>query len=199
MPTHFDHAASPPRRKRTRWLMLSLSAAAISAELTAWVLTDSLAMLAGAAHVLVDLATGLAPWSPSGGKCVPDAVARRRDVRQTMLLGILACLLTYVFFQVMMRGPHRLLHPTDVDGVLLVLIAPIGLVASLACASVWVRAGQTSMLSDAAQTLGLVTAIILCAAAVALMATGYDRLDTMVAIFVSFILLGRLLVYSLRN
>lgn len=179
---HFRSKVIRARPCRTGgWPMVVLTASAAVAEMVGWVISDSQALLAGAAHLLLDLVPrALVLLSQRG---------RAARVALTILLGMFACLLLLVMFQVLMRGAHRMLHPAPVLAVWLVCLAPLGLAAAVAR---W-RVRRRSMPSARRDSqLSMVAALGVGVAAAAVAGAGSARIDTVMAMLIAILLLPRL-------
>lgn len=195
MPIHPEKESLAPHRGTSRWFALLPTAVTVLVELTVWFITDSLAMLAGAGHLLMDLVIGVASTQKD-----TQQPAKHRSRLQSILLGCTAITLVLVFFHVAMRGPHRLLHPVPVDGTIGALTAPLGLLVSLIWLLGWsVPRNGRHRHADPVQWLGTLAAAAVCGGMLLAVTTGDHRIDTIAAIIVMILLLPRLLVLTLRH
>lgn len=176
-------------RRGTRLLTWLLTAVVTLAEMLTWFVTDSLAMLAGAAHLALDLTLSVRAIRASRtDKTAGSRLARRSNAITTILSGLLLGLLTLVFFAVFLRGPHRLVHPLAVEGELLLWVAACGLIASLTCAC---SATPSSQNRAWGAWLGSIYALALCVLALLLVTIHTHRLDAVVAVLATVLLLPR--------
>ena len=175
--------------------VLAITAAVMIAEaLGGWV-AHSLALLADAGHMLADVAA-------LGLSLVVASLAQRPVTAERtfglMRLEILAALvngaaLIVISLGVAVEAFHRLRTPASVDGVLLVAIAGVGLVANAAGAAILHRGHDHSLnqrgayLHILSDLLGSVGAL---AAGVVILATGWVRADPLISLLISVLILG---------
>lgn len=198
MPTPPEKGSLTPQPGLTRWLALLPTAVTVAIELAVWIVADSLAMLAGGAHLLVDLVIGVASRLSASQNDAPQR-AKHRGRLQSILLGSTAIVLVFVFFQVVMRGPHRLLHPVAVDGAISALTAPLGLLISLIWLGGAVPCNGCPRRANPARWVGTLAAATVCVGVLLVVATGDHRIDTIAALIVMILLLPRLLILTLRH
>jgi cobalt-zinc-cadmium efflux system protein len=181
-------------RRRIRTVLAITAGVMIAEALGGW-LAHSLALLADAGHMLADVAA-------LGLSLVVASLAQRPVTAERtfglMRLEILAALvngaaLIVISLGVVVEAVHRLRSPDAVNGQLLLAIAGVGLVANAAGAAILhhghnhslnQRGAYLHILSD---LLGSVGAVV---AGVVILATGFVRVDPIVSLFISVLILG---------
>jgi len=181
-------------RRRIRAVLAITAGVMIAEALGGW-LAHSLALLADAGHMLADVAA-------LGLSLVVASLAQRPVTAERtfglMRLEILAALvngaaLIVISLGVVVEAVHRLRSPDAVNGQLLLAIAGVGLVANAAGAAILhhghnhslnQRGAYLHILSD---LLGSVGAVV---AGVVILATGFVRVDPIVSLFISVLILG---------
>lgn len=177
-------------RRGAMRLAWTLTGMVTLAEMVAWVVTDSLAMLAGAVHLPLDLVLSVrSMWVPRAVKVTGSWHARCCSAIKAVLSLTLFGLLILAFFAVLLRGPHRLLHPLAVEGEALLWVAAGGLVASLICAYC---TATNSLYAAWSLWLGNICALSVCVLALLLITVHPHRLDAAVAIVTMVLLFPRL-------
>jgi cobalt-zinc-cadmium efflux system protein len=191
--THRAPLRADSRRRMT--VVLAITATVMLAEAAGGWLAGSLALLADAGHMLADVgALGLS-------LAVASLAQRPANAGRTyglLRLEILAALvngaaLLAISIGVAIEAFHRLRDPAPVQGVLLSVVAGLGLVANLVGAALLHRGHQHSLnergaylhiLSDALGSLGAL------AAGAIILATGWVATDPLMSIFISLLILG---------
>ncbi|HEV2750359.1 MAG TPA: cation diffusion facilitator family transporter [Gemmatimonadales bacterium] len=181
-------------RRRMR-AVLAITAAVMVAEALGGWLAHSLALFADAGHMLADVgALGLS--------LVVASLAQRPVTAERtfglMRLEILAALvngaaLIVISLGVVVEAVHRLRTPDPVNGVLLVAIASVGLVANAAGAAI-LHHGHDHSLNQRGAYLHILSDLIGSAGAVVagvvILATGWVGVDPLVSLFISVLILG---------
>lgn len=195
--THGAVPTAGSRHRRPLLIALGLGVVVFVVEVVTAVLTNSLALLSDAGHVLTDAAgLGLALAA------IQVAARPARDPARTYghyRLEILAALVNAVLLLgvsgfVLVEAALRFSHPPDVVAVPVLVVASIGLVANVV-ALVMLRRGaseslnvQGAFLEVVADTLGSVGTIV---AAVVLVTTGWRIVDPIVGAAVGLFILPR--------
>lgn len=175
--------------------VLAITAAVMVAEALGGWLAHSLALFADAGHMLADVgALGLS--------LVVASLAQRPVTAERtfglMRLEILAALvngaaLIVISLGVVVEAVHRLRIPDPVNGVLLVAIAGVGLVANAAGAAI-LHHGHDHSLNQRGAYLHILSDLIGSAGAVVagvvILATGWVGVDPLVSLFISVLILG---------
>lgn len=171
---------------------ITLNTAFIIAEVTYGVMAHSLALLADAGHNLSDVLGLMLAWGAS-------VLARRLPssrftygLRSTSILAALinAVLLLTVTGGIAWEAIQRIGHPSDVQGMTVIVIAAIGVVINTATALMFMRGGDDDlnirgaflhMAGDALISLGVVVS------GVVIMFTGWLWLDPAVSLVIALL------------
>ncbi len=198
---HHDHGAAghahgPPRGPdavRPLSIALALTAGFLVAEVVGGVLSDSLALLADAGHMLSDVASlALAAWAAWLARR-PSTPRFSYGLRRAEILAALvnAVTLVAVAIWVFVEAAQRLADPPEVRGGIVLVVGALGLLVNLASALVLARAGGGlnvraalgHVLADAAGSVGvLVSAVIV-------LTTGWEYADPLVSILIGVLIL----------
>jgi cobalt-zinc-cadmium efflux system protein len=182
------------RDRRALAIALSLIVAFMAGEVVAALVAGSLALLADAGHMLTDAAA-------LGGALVAARVATR-PARGAWTFGfgraeILAAqangvTLLVVGLLIVYSAVRRLIAPPEVDGLVVLVVALVGIAVNLAATATLSRASRESMnvrgaflhvATDLAAFIG--TAV----AGAIVLATGWNRVDPIAALFVAALML----------
>jgi len=192
MPHDHDHHPPADLGPAFRWAV-GLNFAYVIVEGAAGWITGSLALLADAAHNLTDVAGLLIAWAA--------AVLAKRAVtaRHTWGLGratILAALFNAIAIlagvgAVTWEAVHRLSDPVAVPGLVVMLVALVGIAVNTGSALLFMRARKGDLNAKGAFLHMAADAVVSGAvvlAAAGIMFTGWDWLDPAVAIAVSLLI-----------
>jgi cobalt-zinc-cadmium efflux system protein len=189
------HVDGRERGRRALGLTLALTATFTVAEVVGGLLTDSLALLADAGHMLSDdLSLGLAlfaSWLASR----PPSPRRTFGYQRAEILAALANGVTLVVISVLIfvEAYRRFDDPPEVLGGWVLAIACVGLAVNLGAAAILHRAGTESLnvsaalrhvLADLAGSVGVI------AAAVIILTTGWDYADPLVSVLIGLLVLA---------
>jgi cobalt-zinc-cadmium efflux system protein len=189
-PAHGHHHAAPDADRRLLGVALALLLVFTVAEVVFGLLANSLALLADAGHMLTDaaalalaLVAARIAARPPGGRWTFGLA--RAEILAAQVNGIslllIALWITY-------EAVRRLLEPPDVDAALVVPVAAAGVVMNLVVVALLARAQRQSLnvrgaylhvATDAAAFLGTL------AAGIAILFTGWNRLDPVASLFVA--------------
>jgi cobalt-zinc-cadmium efflux system protein len=188
------HADSRSDR-RILGLSLALIAAFMVGEVVLGILAESLALLADAGHMLTDaFALGLAlfaAWAatlPARGRWTFGFA--RAEILAAQANGITLALISLAIVYSAIR---RLIDPPDVHGGIVTIVALVGIGVNLAVLALLARARRQSLnirgaylhiATDLAAFVGTAVAGAL------ILATGWDRFDPLVSLFVAALMLG---------
>lgn len=177
------------------WVALAINLALMAATAIGGFLTDSLALLADAGHLLSDvcaIAVGLVAARLAGIAPTPE---RSFGFQRTEILGALAngVLLVAISVLIAAQAIARLSDPPDVAGAGVLTLGAVGLVGNVAAA--WVLAsGMRSDINlegvlrhsaaDALSSLGVVVA------GVVVLATGWNGIDPLVSLLIAALILA---------
>jgi cobalt-zinc-cadmium efflux system protein len=186
------HVHGRERSRRALTITLALTAAFTIVELVGGLLTDSLALLADAAHMLSDdLSLGLAllaVWLATR----PPSPRRTFGLQRAEILAALFNGLTLVAISVWIfaEAINRFQDPPDVVGGWMLVVACAGLGVNLAAASILHRAGTESLNVDAALRhvlADLAGSIGVIVAALVIVTTGWEYADPIVSVLIGLL------------
>ncbi len=159
-------------------------------------LADSLALIADAGHNFSDVLSLMLAWGASYLSTKHPTHKRTYGLRKVTIMASLvsAVLLLVALGGIAWESIERLSSPEPVNGMIIIVVAAIGVVINTATALLFVkgqkhdlniRAAYLHMAADAAISLGVVVA------GIAIMITGWLWLDPLISLFiVLFILIG---------
>lgn len=156
-----DHAPGRDADRRLLLGALGLIVAFMAVEVVVGLLIDSLALLADAGHMLTDaaaialalVAIRLAARPASGAYTYG---LKRAEILSAQVNGLTLAVLVVVF---VVEAVRRLVHPPEVDGGAMALVAAIGILVNLCAAALLARADRRS-LNIAGAFLHIVTDLI---------------------------------------
>jgi cobalt-zinc-cadmium efflux system protein len=197
-PTHAHlagHSHGRDASRRALTLTLALTGAFTIAEVIAGLLTDSLALIADAAHMLSDdLSLGLALfaiWLASR----PSSPRRtfgfqRAEILAALFNGVtLVAISAWIFYE----AYNRFDDPPDVLGGPMLVVAVLGLAINAGAAAILYRGGDDSLNVSAAlrhvlaDLLGSVGVVV---AAIVILTTGWEYADPLVSVVIGVVVLG---------
>jgi cobalt-zinc-cadmium efflux system protein len=189
---HHGHVQTDDARRLTIALVLILGLMAV--ELVAGVLADSLALLSDAAHLLTDagaialalFTARLAQRPASGGFTFGF---RRAEILSAQVNGATLVALGVV---IVWEGVRRLVHPPDVEGLPVLVVAIVGIVVNLAATRVLAGSERRSLNVEGAFQHVLTDLFAFIATAIAgivVLTTGFSRADGIAALFVATLML----------
>jgi cobalt-zinc-cadmium efflux system protein len=173
---------------------LALIVAFMAVEVVAAVFASSLALLADAGHLLVD-ALALVMALTAGALALRPADERwtfglgRAEVLSAAINGITLLVVSAV---ILVEAVQRLVHPRDVKGLTLVVVASVGLVVNVIAATLLARADRSSLNIAGAFAHVLTDAYAFAATIVAgiiVLATGFRRADPIASLVVVALML----------
>src|SRR6478672_3132061 len=142
-----DHAPGHHADRRLLLGALGLIVAFMAVEVVVGLLIDSLALLADAGHMLTDAAAiGLALVAiklaarPASGAYTFGL--KRAEILSAQVNGLTLAVLVVVF---VVEAVRRLLHPPEVDGGAMALVAAVGILVNLSAAALLARADRRSL------------------------------------------------------
>ncbi|MEA2367265.1 MAG: cobalt-zinc-cadmium efflux system protein [Thermoleophilaceae bacterium] len=191
-----DHAHSHVQTDDARRLTLALSLilGLMAAEVVAGILASSLALLSDAAHMLTDAAAiGLALFAaalarrPASGRFTFGF--RRAEILSAQLNGATLVALALV---IVVEGIRRLFHPPEVEGLVVLVVAVVGIAVNLAATMVLAGADRRSLNVEGAFQHVLTDLFAFVATAIAgaaVLLTGFSRADGIAALVVAALML----------
>src|SRR4051812_24936174 len=163
-------------------------------EVAAAIAASSVALLADAGHMLVDV-LALVMALTAGALAVRPATERwtfglgRAEVLSAAVNGVTLLVVSAVL---VVEAVRRLVHPADVDGLALVVVAGVGLVVNVMAATLLARADRSSLNIAGAFAHVLTDAYAFAAtivAGVVVLATGFRRADPIASLVVVILML----------
>lgn len=192
-----SHPESAAGRYRSRLLLvLGISITIFLVELTAGILTNSLALLADSGHVFADIAgTGvslLAIWVAHR----PPTSARSFGLYRLEIVAAVAnaLLLFGVSGLVLWEGINRLQQPPTLVAGPVLAVAAFGLAANVVAAMLLARGRRESLTVRGAylEVLGdLLGSVAVLVAGAVILLTGFFRADALASIFIALLILPR--------
>ena len=193
MPTRRSHAS---RHKRRLWAVFALTAGFLAVETAAALWTGSLALLADAAHMLVDAAAVLlslvAVWFAERPATPEKTYGYYRvEILAALVNGVVLCLLAV---WILIEAYERFRSPPAVPGGPILVVAAIGLGVNLAgmllvrgaaAESLNVRSVYLDLLGDAASSLAVI------GAGAVIFFTGWTAADPLASAGIALVILPR--------
>jgi cobalt-zinc-cadmium efflux system protein len=173
---------------------LALLVVFMAVEVVVAVLASSLALLADAGHLLVDV-LALVMALTAGALALRPASERwtfglaRAEVLSAAVNGVTLLVVSAV---VTVEAVRRLVHPSDVDGAPLVVVAGVGLAVNVMAAALLARADRSSLNIAGAFAHVLTDAYAFAAtmvAGVVVLTTGFRRADPIASLVVVLLML----------
>src|SRR3954447_18807833 len=187
-----DHTHAPRRESDRRLLLgaLTLILAFMAGEVVVGLVVDSLALLADAGHMLTDaaaialalVAMRLAARPASGAYTYG---LKRAEILSAQINGLTLAVLVVVFA---VEGVRRLLHPPEVDGGVVALVAAVGILVNLSAAGLLARADRRSLNIAGAFwhiATDLFAFVATLVAGLVIYATGWMQADAVAALVVA--------------
>jgi cobalt-zinc-cadmium efflux system protein len=173
---------------------IALNVIFVIIEVSYGLIADSLALIADAGHNLSDVMSLMLAWGASHLATKHPTHKRTYGLRKVTIMASLvsAVLLLVALGGIAWESVERLSSPQPVDGVIIIVVAAIGVVINTATALLFVkgqkhdlniRAAYLHMAADAVISLGVVIA------GVAIMLTGWLWLDPLISLFIVVVIL----------
>lgn len=187
-----DHSRAPSADADRRLLLaaLGLIVAFMAGEVVVGLVIGSLALLADAGHMLTDAGAIALALVAMRLAARPAAGAytfglKRAEILSAQVNGLTLAVLVVLF---VIEGVRRLLHPPDVPGAPVAVVAAVGIVVNLAAASLIARADRRSLNIAGALwhiVTDLVAFIATMVAGLVIWFTGWTRADAVAAMVVA--------------
>ncbi len=195
-----DHALeegprqAPAEGKRDLLIALSITVLMMVAEVIGGLLSNSLALLSDAGHMLTDNLALLLSFFAMKFATLPATERKtwgfyRLEILAALLNGIVLVLLSlYIMYEAYLR----MLHPQPVQGMLMLIIAVIGLVANIAGAFILIRHRDTNLnirgaflhiVGDALSSVGVIIGGII------ILYTGWYLIDPILSMMISLVII----------
>ena len=196
------HHGSAGSDRRLLVTALVLLVAFMAFEVGAALFANSLALLADAGHMLVDVGAIACSLLAISLAARPETGSHTYGLKRAEILAAAAngIALLVVAALVTFEAVGRLVHPETVDGVVLIVVAAVGVAVNLAATVTVSRANRQSLNIEGAyrhiltDLYGFVGTLI---AGVVIVATGLDRADAIASLVVVLLML-RAAVHLLR-
>ena len=187
--SHSHHHHEINNYNRSFAIGIALNVIFVIIEVTYGLLADSMALIADAGHNLSDVMSLLLAWGASYLATRHPTHKRTYGLRKVTIMASLlsAVLLLVALGGIAWESVERLSSPQPVDGVIIIVVAAIGVVINTLTALLFVkgqkhdlniRAAYLHMAADAAISLGVVVA------GIAIMLTGWIWLDPAISLFI---------------
>jgi cobalt-zinc-cadmium efflux system protein len=192
--SHHAHTVRADADRGPLTIALALLVGVMAAEIVAGVLTGSLALLSDAAHLLTDvaalaLALVAARLAARPAKGAMTYGLGRAEVLSAQANGVTLALLGTI---VVIEGVRRLAEPPSVDAGPVLVVALLGALGNVAAAAALARADRRSLNVEGAYQhviTDLYGFLATAAAAVVILATGFDRADAIASLLVAGLML----------
>ena len=180
--------------QRNLLIVLSITAVVMIAEIIGGLLANSLALLSDAGHMLTDiLALGLSVVAMRFAQKPPTASKTFGFYRLEILAAFFnGLLLLFVSFYIFYEAYHRLLHPEEIKGLFMLVVAAIGLLANgvgivilrkSAHKSLNVKSAFFHLVGDTVSSGGVIVGGLL------ILYTGWYLVDPIISIFIGMLIL----------
>ncbi|MBW2218147.1 MAG: cation transporter, partial [Deltaproteobacteria bacterium] len=180
--------------QRNLLIVLSITALVMIAEIIGGLLANSLALLSDAGHMLTDiLALGLSIIAMRFAQKPPTASKTFGFYRLEILAAFFnGLLLLFVSFYIFYEAYHRLLHPEEIKGLFMLVVAFIGLLANGVGIVVLRKSAHTSLnvksaffhlVGDTISSGGVIVGGLL------IIYTGWYVVDPLIGIFIGMLIL----------
>ena len=181
--------------RRLLIVALALLIAFMAFEVGAAVFANSLALLADAGHMLVDVGAIACSLLAINLAARPETGSHTYGLKRAEILAAAAngIALVVVAALVTFEAVGRLVHPETVDGVVLIVVAAVGVAVNLAATVTVSRANRQSLNMEGAyrhiltDLYGFAGTLI---AGIVIVATGFDRADAVASLVVVLLMLG---------
>lgn len=189
-----NHSRSPLSYNLSFAIGISLNVIFVLIEASYGVIADSLALIADAWHNLSDVVSLLLAWGANYLASRPATLRRTYGLRRISIMASLfsAILLLFALGGIAWEAIQRLADPSPADGLVIIVVAAIGVVINTATALLFVRGQKHDlnirgaylhMAADAGVSLGVVIA------GIAIMLTGWLWLDPLISLLIVVVVL----------
>jgi cobalt-zinc-cadmium efflux system protein len=199
---HHDHAEGQSGRVLA-WAF-ALTATFMFVEAIGGVWARSLAVVADAGHMLTDAASLALAWSATHLARRPADLKRSFGYQRIRVIAtfVNGCALLFIVVWIVVAAVARLTHPVDVDARAMLVLGAIGLAVNLIVFAMLRREGGHDM-NVAAATLhvlgDLLGSVAAIAAAAIILWTGWLRIDPLLSILVSVLIVRSAIVLVRRS
>jgi cobalt-zinc-cadmium efflux system protein len=184
-----SHAAHAAGQRRALTVVLAISSAILAAEVAGALLSGSLALLADAGHMLVDIGAIAGSLIAIRLAARPETGMHTYGLKRAEILAAAAngLALLVVAAVVGFEAIVRLVHPGPVRGGILIVVASVGVAVNLAATLVMTRANRRSLNIEGAfrhiltDLYGFIGTLI---AGIVIVVSGFDRADAVASLLV---------------
>jgi cobalt-zinc-cadmium efflux system protein len=180
--------------QRYMLIVLSITAGVMIAEIIGGLLANSLALLSDAGHMLTDiLALGLSIVAMRFAQRPPTASKTFGFYRLEILAAFFnGVLLLFISFYIFYEAYHRLLHPEEIKGLFMLVVAAIGLLANgvgivilrrSALRNLNVKSAFFHLVGDTISSGGVIVGGLV------ILYTGWYLADSLIGIFIGVLIL----------
>jgi len=180
--------------QRNLLIVLSITAVVMIAEIIGGLLANSLALLSDAGHMLTDmLALGLSIVAMRFAQRPPTASKTFGFYRLEILAAFFnGMLLLFISFYIFYEAYQRLLHPEEIKGLFMLVVATIGLLANVvgivilrksALRNLNVKSALFHLVGDTISSGGVIGGGLL------ILYTGWYSVDSLIGIFIGMLIL----------
>jgi len=181
--------------QRSLLIVLSITTVVMVAEIIGGLLANSLALLSDAGHMLTDiLALGLSIVAMRFAQKPPTASKTFGFYRLEILAAFFnGMLLFFISFYIFYEAYHRLVHPEEIKGLFMLVVAAIGLLANVvgivilkksALKNLNVKSAFFHMVGDTISSVGVIVGGLV------ILYTGWNLVDSLIGIFIGMLILG---------
>lgn len=196
MSASHDHALPTTGNEKRLWIALGLTSSFMIAEVVAGILTNSLALISDAAHMLTDAAAlAIALAAVQIGKRKADSLRTFGYYRFEILAAAFNCLMLFgVAIYILVEAYFRFKSPPEVQTGAMMLVAILGLFVNLISmkllqsgkdASLNVKGAYLEVWSDMLGSLGVIIGAII------IRYTGWTTVDAIIAVLIGLWVLPR--------
>jgi len=189
-----ERKQAPGNGKRDLLIALSITFLMMIAEIIGGLLSNSLALLSDAGHMLTDNLALVMSFFAMKFAAMPATERKtfgfyRLEILAALLNGVVLVLLS---FYIIYQAYGRMLHPQPVEGRLMLVIAIIGLIANVvgalflfkhSHASLNIRGAYLHIVGDALSSLGVVIGGVI------IISTGWYLVDPILSILISLVII----------
>jgi len=186
------HSHASARERHALWTALSLTGGFALVEIVGGWLAGSLALLSDAGHMVTDVAAlSIALFAQRLARRPPSHQASYGYARAEVLAAFInALIMLGVVVLIAVEAARRLLSPAPVAGIMVIVVAGVGLLVNLLCAWLLSRGeslnSRSALLHVLGDLLGSVAAIV---AGAVIAATGWMPIDPILSLFVAVLIL----------
>lgn len=188
-----DLAATPKNRRALRWA-LAIALVFLIVEVVGGITYNSLALLSDAAHMLTDVAAyALALFAVRMAQRPPTARRTYGYARAEILAALVnGATLIAASGWILVEATRRMLHPVEVGGTGVVIVAAVGLLANIAIVLALLNADRGNLNIRGALLHGITdalssVAVLLAGAAIAVF--GFTRADSIASMLITLLVL----------